>query len=224
MSNNATTTFKLQSYGNSSAFAPHIIDYSRYGAENEDSAEPFTFQDLPIRASPAVQQINNATFAYFFAIKFDQVNTSTVSSVTIPLRNLVVTGDVNNKLLSGSYNFYTRDKLVGTWSLTAINSTAITFDLSPVNISESYLTFNFTPISLPKAGTESGNPVPVYFGFKLKSSFEDSIIFNADSFVPDANFLYAFYIPGQGSLDNIGSNYTGNTPVGLTTSPIIYLQ
>jgi hypothetical protein len=234
MSNN-NTTFKLQSFGTTSALGPHVIDEARYIAPDGDGVgSEFTLADLPVRDNAPIIVLNDATRVYFFAVKFDRVNSTTVSSVSFPLRDLVVNGDpLTPDTLTGSLNFYTRSDLGLSFTLTALAPAAIPFTLTTNELGAKYITISFASVVLPPAGlTAFSDIIPVYIGIKLKDAFADMVAFNADTVVVDAGHTYAFYLSTAPSTGLILSTYVvpgvAPSPVytftDLSVTPVLYLS
>jgi hypothetical protein len=226
MSNNATTTFRLQSFGTSSAFDPHIIDYSRYGAENEDATgEPFSFADIPIPANGPTFIVEDDRRVYFFAIKFDKLNTTQVSQVAFPIRSLGVAGPPNPLTLTGEVAFYTRTTASTPVTMNAIPVTGwspIQFTLTSADANNDYIVFNFSPITLPPAGDTPDTPI--YLGLKLKNaSGVDQLIFSA-AYVGNDNYNSFVLNDNYPSVDSLQGQYSNAQITGLATTPIIYLQ
>jgi hypothetical protein len=85
---NATTTFRLQSYGTSSAFDPNIIDFSRdtiNGGGNNGNKQFITNEIFNIETNIGFLITSNNS--YYFAIK-PQHNSFTVSQLLLPCQML----------------------------------------------------------------------------------------------------------------------------------------
>jgi hypothetical protein len=226
MSNN-NTTFKLQSFGTTSAFDPHVIDEARYIAPDGDTgadSSKILASDLPVVASGPVFTVANDTFVYFFAIKFDTVNETVVTKVTLPLRDLAILGGSSSTELTGSFGFYTRSQFAQNFTMNAIPTVGwspVTFTLTADNVGDSSVTFSFAPVVLPKVTGQ-----PIYMGLKLKNATNpDMITFNANGTDPSTNF-YSFYLSVLPAGDDIMGSYT-TLPLflnSLNSVPVIYLE
>ncbi len=91
---NATTTFKLQAFGTSSAFDPHIIDFSRDTVECEGALNNSGSQFL----SNQIFDLPGGTFGilpdnqFYFALK-PQTVSATVTELLFPVESIPSIGD-----------------------------------------------------------------------------------------------------------------------------------
>ena len=102
---NATTTFKLQSYGTSSAFDPHIIDFSRdaiNGGGNNGDKQFITNEIFNIESNGGFRILS--TNSYYFAIK-PQHNVSTFSELILPCLLLPATAGKNFGISVGFFEY-----------------------------------------------------------------------------------------------------------------------
>jgi hypothetical protein len=225
MSNNATTTFKLQALGTPSAFDFGYVNKSGF-QQDEGPAFPTFFELSTVRASGPIFTVNDAQRAYMFAVKYDTVNETVVKQVVFELRNLIVTGD-DPKTLKASLAFY--KKTAGGNNCTSTqfeiigNVQELVLDSSTQVNGGKYMAVGLEEfVTLPKAEVDtSNNPIPIYLGFKLKNANQDSITFNGESNFSSSCFA-ACDFSSQPFADNLKTLYSG-TANALSSNPTIYL-
>ena len=102
---NATTTFRLQSYGTSSAFDPNIIDFSRdtiNGGGNNGNKQFITNEIFNIETNTGF--LISSIHSYYFAIK-PQHNVSTFSELILPCLLLPATAGKNFGISVGFFEY-----------------------------------------------------------------------------------------------------------------------
>ena len=170
----SNSRFRIQSFGSSSAFVPSIIDDAR---NLNPSSGGSSSSVSKTRSTGPVVTLAAPTVVCFYAIKFDNVNTTMVNTITAPIRNLS-TG------AHGSVLFYTQTGTADTSAFTAITGPANYFDVTDTQASE--LAIVFDPTTLPPATTAN----PIFLGIKLNNA--DLVVLNSQYTATGSNNGYCF--------------------------------